>query len=315
MRLTERPRSLADMRPGTNWPDVVQRVMDRALQRDVKARYASASEMGRDLAAALLAMPDASASDARTQPMAAHAVPPTRVAARDAATTVLSAAGAAPAGRNRSRMAPLIAAAGFVAILSAAGAAWTMSREGHGGSAGAAGVPPDSAAAIAGDTSTHAATAGTSALAASGDDPATPPAPDDTVRLRQPAATLPTAALPTGSVDRPARRRGAALRDREPGPAAVTLRLRGARRLIEANLQADQIDEPALRRAIAVLTRTLPDITAASDSIEARYLRAQALGLVGDTDRSCRELDAIASLELPRSLRTEIGALRASACQ
>jgi hypothetical protein len=135
-------------------------------------------------------------------------------------------------------------------------------------------------------------------------------APDDTTLLRRPAgSTSATPANPAGP------ERGGAARDRELRPAAIRLRLRAARDAVEANMQAEAIDAVALRRTVAVLTRTLPEITTFADSVEARYLRAQALGLVGETDRSCRELGALVSLDLERQLRTEIGALRASACQ
>lgn len=308
MRLTERPRSLAEMRPGTHWPEPVQRVMDRALQRDVKARYGSASEMARELAAALLAMPETSASGAATQQIAA-AIPPTRVASRDASTSVLTTDG--PAARRRNRLSPLVAASGVVVILSAAGAAWTMTKDEPPIAGESGGVTPDSAGMNAsqgaGDDS-----AGTVAAPVSGETPSSPRVapPDETVSLRQPAP-----ASPSTGIQRPAQRPAETTAEREPGPATIDLRLRGARTVIDDNLQAERVDEPALRRTITVLTSTLPDITSASDSIEARYLRAQALGLVGETDRSCRELGAIALLQLSRSLRTEIGALRASACQ
>jgi serine/threonine-protein kinase len=53
MRLTEAPRKLAEMRPDVAWSSDAQRVLDRALERDAKARYATANEFGQELAAAL----------------------------------------------------------------------------------------------------------------------------------------------------------------------------------------------------------------------------------------------------------------------
>ncbi len=299
MRLTERPRSLAEMRPGTRWPDAVQRVMDRALQRDAKARYSSAAEMARDLEAALLAMPESSASAAGTQPMAAHAVPPTRIAAADAPTAVLAASSPTRpmAPRRRGWLMPAVAAAGMVAVLSAAGAAFTMSRDESVESS----VPATASA----DSANSAAS--TSVVPEIPEPPTS--APDDgTDLLRNPAVT-PVSAETAG------RRRGGPARDREVRPKAVTNRLRAARGVIETNMQAETVDATELRRTITVLTRTLPEITTFADSVDARYLRAQALGLIGETERSCRELESLGSLELERQLRTEIGALRASACQ
>lgn len=53
MRLTESPRTLAEMRPEVAWSSEVQAALDKALQRDVNARYRTASELGREVSAAL----------------------------------------------------------------------------------------------------------------------------------------------------------------------------------------------------------------------------------------------------------------------
>nr|MBA3891639.1 serine/threonine protein kinase [Gemmatimonadaceae bacterium] len=99
MRLTDRPKRLSDMRAEVEWPAELQAVMDRALERDAKARYASAAEFGRDFARAIETMPEAAVMTAGTQVMDATAViPPTRVAAADAgATAVIGAPGVTPA--------------------------------------------------------------------------------------------------------------------------------------------------------------------------------------------------------------------------
>jgi serine/threonine-protein kinase len=56
MRLTESPRKLAEMRPEVAWSGEVQACLDKALQRDVNARYATATEFGKSLSRALEAM-------------------------------------------------------------------------------------------------------------------------------------------------------------------------------------------------------------------------------------------------------------------
>jgi serine/threonine-protein kinase len=66
MRLTDRPKTLAEMRPDVGWPPEVQTVMDRALERKVALRYQQAKDFARDLARAI---------DRMGAP-----VPPTRVA-------------------------------------------------------------------------------------------------------------------------------------------------------------------------------------------------------------------------------------------
>jgi serine/threonine protein kinase len=57
MRLTERPRALADAAPDVPWPDDVQAVMNRALERKPEARFASTREFARALHAAIAMMP------------------------------------------------------------------------------------------------------------------------------------------------------------------------------------------------------------------------------------------------------------------
>lgn len=57
MRLTDRPRTLAEMRPDASWPAPVQAVLDRALQRKADERYQHATEFSSDLTTAVMAMP------------------------------------------------------------------------------------------------------------------------------------------------------------------------------------------------------------------------------------------------------------------
>jgi tetratricopeptide (TPR) repeat protein len=57
MRLTEKPKSLLEMKGDVSWPAEVQAVMDRALERDASLRYPSTREFGRALHAAIEKMP------------------------------------------------------------------------------------------------------------------------------------------------------------------------------------------------------------------------------------------------------------------
>ncbi len=57
MRLTDRPRTLAEMRPDGSWPDGVQAALDRALKRKADERYQHATEFSTDLTRAVKAMP------------------------------------------------------------------------------------------------------------------------------------------------------------------------------------------------------------------------------------------------------------------
>jgi len=75
MRLTDRPKTLAEMRPQVSWPADVQQVMDKALERDVAQRYQTATEFVRDLYRAIERMPDVGTAGVGTMVQ----VPPTRV--------------------------------------------------------------------------------------------------------------------------------------------------------------------------------------------------------------------------------------------
>jgi serine/threonine-protein kinase len=66
MRLTDRPKTLAEMRPDVSWPPEVQAVIDKALERSAALRYQQATDFARDFARAI---------DRMGAP-----VPPTRVA-------------------------------------------------------------------------------------------------------------------------------------------------------------------------------------------------------------------------------------------
>jgi len=53
MRLTDKPKSLAEMRPDVSWPAEVQAVLDKALERDATLRYQNATDFGRDMSRAI----------------------------------------------------------------------------------------------------------------------------------------------------------------------------------------------------------------------------------------------------------------------
>lgn len=82
MRLTEKPLTLATARPDISWPTDLQAVMDKALERDVDARYRTAPEFGREFSRAVGRMPATItgrfATPVTSKPAAAP-VPPTRV--------------------------------------------------------------------------------------------------------------------------------------------------------------------------------------------------------------------------------------------
>jgi serine/threonine-protein kinase len=104
MRLTDKPRSLVEMKPDGTWPPEVQAVMDRALERDAKLRYQTANEFARALYAALATM-DPKGAEAGTHVL--DAVPPTRV----------GGAPGTPVKRKRRR--PILIMVGLLALLGA----------------------------------------------------------------------------------------------------------------------------------------------------------------------------------------------------
>jgi eukaryotic-like serine/threonine-protein kinase len=82
MRLTDPPKSLAEMRPEVAWTAEVQAVMEKALQRDASRRYQTAIEFGIALYTAIDRMSDAKApaAIAAANAPAIDALPSTRVA-------------------------------------------------------------------------------------------------------------------------------------------------------------------------------------------------------------------------------------------
>ncbi len=127
MRLTDRPRTLAEMAPDTAWPDAVQATLDRALARDAAERYQSAAQFGRDFAEALSEMPAVAATEGATMVIGAQsaaaasaptkAIPATRVAGKTPAKPE-------PAAVATKSMLPRIAGGG--ALVAAAVTAWVL---------------------------------------------------------------------------------------------------------------------------------------------------------------------------------------------
>jgi serine/threonine-protein kinase len=146
MRLTDEPKTLAEMRPDISWPDELQAVMTKALARDVNERYQSAAQFGRDLARAVENMPQAVAAAAGTQVIDASAAPslaktvvggpaapapPSVPKTRVASPAEKAAAPAAAAPAKKSTM-PLVAAAAVVVLGVGGYLAWKATGGGQG---------------------------------------------------------------------------------------------------------------------------------------------------------------------------------------
>ncbi len=119
MRLTDRPRSLAEMKPEVQWPPELQAVIDRALSRDAGGRYTNAAEFGADFAAAIDRMPHVIATDAGTSIIDAPALPRTVVSPAPTSIAPATSAESSPRLAVRGRRGALLvggAVAGAVIV-------------------------------------------------------------------------------------------------------------------------------------------------------------------------------------------------------
>ena len=142
MRLTEAPRKLAEMRPEVAWSSDVQASLDKALQRDLNARYQTATEFGKSLSGALerMATPP---SGTLIQPSGAKSaggvgprtsLPPTRVGGEGRAAAQPEVAPqrttvGLPVARSRRTIA--LSAGGVILIAASLGAAMVYRRDGN----------------------------------------------------------------------------------------------------------------------------------------------------------------------------------------
>jgi len=127
MRLTDQPKTLAEMKPDVAWPEELQAVMDKVLARDANERYQKSSEFGRDIAKAVENMPAAVAAAAGTMVMGAPAaeLPKTRMAPKAGATAKIeapSATATVPAAAPAKKSPMVMVIAGVVVLAGAGGA-------------------------------------------------------------------------------------------------------------------------------------------------------------------------------------------------
>ncbi|HKV50172.1 MAG TPA: protein kinase [Gemmatimonadaceae bacterium] len=113
-RLTERPRTLAEIKDDVAWPAELQTVMDRALASRPQDRYAHAGEFGRGLVKAVAAMPQSALSSTGTLAIATahHNAPTVKRPVVPPSSTASGATPTPPATRQPGRRpTPLIAGA------------------------------------------------------------------------------------------------------------------------------------------------------------------------------------------------------------
>ena len=130
MRLTDRPKPLAEMKSDVHWPAHVQAVLDKALERDLNLRYQSSSEFGRELFKAVSGL---RGSGATSMIGAASSIPHTSAAhpihvgatkpipvTRVSTATPVGGSPSIPPAPAKSR-APMIATMAAVAVLAVGG--------------------------------------------------------------------------------------------------------------------------------------------------------------------------------------------------
>ena len=117
MRLTDFPKTLAEIKPDVEWPVELQQVMDLALARDADDRFQKAADFGRAMAKAVEHMPASVAAGEGTMVMGA-AVPATRVAGPKRGTRPIDAAASmATASAAKSSVPMMIGAAVVLAAV------------------------------------------------------------------------------------------------------------------------------------------------------------------------------------------------------
>jgi serine/threonine-protein kinase len=281
-RLTEPPRTLAEMHGDVQWPTEVQQVFDGALARDLDQRYPTAGAFGKALAdaigawhhagaAATVARPAAPAAPKKAAPPPAARVDP---AAPHAPTTT------APPARPTWRLALLGSA---VAVASIAGLILAVGGDGP----DSTGVETLTAASSqtqdsTGRPSTQSVESG--ALAPiPGDAPAPPPAiaPDSATATR--GGSVPAAGV--GGGGRTALR-PAPTGDEAGAAAAASAELDR----VLGRLHPDTIDQATARIAVASLRALLPRLGTSHDSLRAELGRANAHFFLDEIDDACAVL-------------------------
>ena len=290
MRLTDRPRSLADVRPDVSWPAALQLTIDRALARDVDERYKSAAQFGREFSAAIADLPMTQAVEAGTMVMNAAAagketVPPTRMnAARPSEKTTPMHVPAAPKRPTAGAVATPVRAGSKVPVLAGVGGGLAL-MVGAGlyltGMLG--GTKPADPSATGGDSTRQTAQQ-------PGGNPATPQTLPVNLPGTTPPSTAPGTKAPTspGSSTRvpvpipTSTTPGSSPPSTAPAGPGITARLTEWLDLVQANLESKVI----ARRVLGDLDGIRPGLSGRSLA-EWHFVELNALMVMGDSE-ACR---------------------------
>ncbi len=298
MRLTDRPRTLAEMKPDVEWPEELQAVMDKILARDVNERYAHAADFGRDFVSAVQGMPATVASGAGTQMMGA--MPSTRVGATPAGATVKTTAtprgpgapttkvgaGGVPAGATRPAVAPtrptpppvkhsskvpaVIGAAVLVAALAGGGWYVAIGRKAGSVTNGTAAVPSGS------QTTQPAGSRGAQGPAIPAGNTGGPEVP--------PAGSSGTTR--TGSTTRTGGNTGGS-------PSGPALSVPREFERIKLLIDFESPNATDAQNALGLIDNLMPRLNNRDDIVEAKYHRAEAYMILDSLPRACNILNGL----------------------
>jgi serine/threonine-protein kinase len=283
MRLTDDPRPLALTKPDTSWPQEVQDVMGKALQRKAGDRYQKASDFGVALYQAVERMPKQAAAGA-TQMIGAmdgatavvSAPPKTRLDASAAATPAPAAppptAPVAPRGKSKT---PMIAGAGVAAVAAIVAALWVTNRP----------APATPAA----DTTKNAT-------------PITAPPVTPTQSSAAPAGVSQGGV--TKTADRPVAGRStpAAAPAGTSAPAATTsVSYASDLEAIEATVN----DEATGKTALAKLGDLESRVSLPGDKAALAFIEAKATTYVVGAEKGCRMMKLVRRNDLPASMKAD----------
>lgn len=287
MRLTDKPKPLAEMKPDVAWTPEVQAVLDKVLERDASLRYQTAAQFGRDLSRAVEAMPQSVAAAAGTQVIGAAsvaaataAIPATRVAsaAEKGAPAGKPEPARTPAGKSKT---PLIAAVVTVVVLGGGTTAVLMMR----GSPAKA-TPANPPASMADSTA-----GGTGAA----------------VQKSQPQDTKRGAAAPTGVTEKLAK----PLAANPAGTVAPTVNVDAELKRLDNAVSDTNFDKLAAQRVLTAMD-ALGTLSTPLQEVRAAIIRASAEEVLGNHETGCQILLAVKDKALVTSKASTVTAMLAT---
>ncbi len=291
MRLTDLPKTLAEMKPDVEWPAELQAVMDKVLQRDFEERYQKAADFGRDMVKSVENMPATVAAAGATMVIGASAaadLPKTRMAPKGGATAKVEAAPApvAVAPAKKSPVGMIIAA---VAVLAAIGAGVVMLK----------GKSSDTATPAAGTAQVQKSTDTTKApgTAANPKTTAPDPAPVKSLSKSEPGKAMPAGTPPAGTP--------ATVPD--GGSASIAHWLAVVRDTAASKSDA--------KNAVDAMNKLIPKLTG-QDRSNAIFVEMFAYGIQDEDELACRSAKDVAANDLDANhVKTAGYLIKAKSCK